>query len=81
MTASNRDIESFLLLKEMGEQKRKIERILCKYNVDTIEALERLVNERKVPEHPAYEDLLDVLALKNSMEETKSVFKALIEAY
>ncbi len=61
-------------IKEISEQKKKLEKILLKYGVKDLEEIEGKIERGELPEHPTYEDFLSALALKNYLER-KSVDK------
>ncbi len=81
MIVQNKELESFLLVKEIADQKRKLEAILVKYLVQDIREIEQKVKDGTIPEHPAYEDYLSALALQEAIDETKSVAKQVIEDF
>jgi len=57
-----------------SQLKKKLEKILSRYGVKEPEEIERKIERGELPEHPAYEDFLSALALKNYLE-GKSVDK------
>ncbi len=81
MIVQNKELESFLLVKEIADQKRKLEAILVKYHVQDIQEIEQKVKDGTIPEHPAYEDYLSALALQEAIDETKLVAKQVIEDF
>jgi hypothetical protein len=81
MIVPNKELESFLLVKEIADQKRKLETILAKYHVHDINDIEQKVKDGTIPEHPAYEDYLAALAIQEAIDETKSIAKQVIEDF
>jgi hypothetical protein len=79
MTVQNKELESFLLVKEIADLKRKLDDILEKYGVTDVNEIEQFVKDGTVPEHPAYEDFLSALSLQETLEETKNLAKQVIE--
>jgi hypothetical protein len=64
MTTTNKEIESFVLLKDISDSKKQLESILEKYQVNDPEEIEVQVREGTIPEHPAYEDYLSAIAFR-----------------
>lgn len=52
-----------IIIKEILDQKRELERILSKHKVNEPEEIEKGIEAGKLPEHPSYEDYLSALAL------------------
>ena len=77
----NNEIESFILLKEIFDQKRQFEIILQKYEVQTPDEIESKIETGEIEEHPAYEDYLSALTLQQNIDEMKSLAKQRIEAF
>jgi len=65
----------------MKEKKRnlQIERveILSRYEVNTVEGLENKIKEGVVPEHPAWEDLIEIKNIEAEIMEIESDIRAL----
>ena len=65
----------------MKEKKRnlQIERveILSRYDADTVEELETKVKEGVVPEHPAWEDLIEIKNIEAEIREIESDIRTL----
>ncbi len=81
MVVQNKELESILLVKEIADQKRKLETILEKYGVGDARMIEQKVKEGTIPEHPAYEDYLSAIALEAAIDDTKSLAKQVIEDF
>jgi hypothetical protein len=81
MIVQNKELESFLLGKEIADQKRKLEAILAKYHVHNIHDIEQKVKDGTIPEHPAYEGYLSALALQDGIDVTKSIAKQVIDDF
>ena len=65
----------------MKEKKRnlQIERveILSRYEVNTVEELENKIKEGVVPEHPAWEDLIEIKNIEAEIREIESDIRTL----
>jgi hypothetical protein len=68
-----------IITKEIIEQKKELKRILIKYGVKDPEEIEKKIEKGELPEHPAYEDFLSALALRNNIAEMKKLVGKLIE--
>ncbi|WP_290623344.1 MULTISPECIES: hypothetical protein [unclassified Archaeoglobus] len=68
-----------IITKEIIEQKKELKKILLKYGVRDPEEIEKKIEKGELPEHPAYEDFLSALALKNNINEMKKLVGKLIE--
>ena len=79
MSALKSELIPIIVIKEILEQKRELERILSKYGVKEPEEIEKKIEKGELPEHPAYEDFLSALALKNNIDEMKKLAGKLIE--
>ncbi|MCK4397413.1 MAG: hypothetical protein KAV25_00280 [Methanophagales archaeon] len=78
MSAVKRELVPIIIVKEIIDQKRELERILSKHKVKEPEEIEKKVAEGKLPEHPSYEDFLSALALRSNIEEMKKLASDLI---
>nr|AAU82357.1 hypothetical protein GZ17A3_19 [uncultured archaeon GZfos17A3] len=76
MSAVKRELVPIIIVKEIIDQKRELERILSKHKVKEPEEIE--IEEGKLPEHPSYEDFLSALALRSNIEEMKKLASDLI---
>ncbi len=74
------ELVPIIIIKEIFDQKRELERILTKHKVNDPEELEKGIEEGKLPEHPTYEDYLSALALRNNLKEMKKLARDLIRA-
>ncbi len=72
MSALKSELIPLIVIKEILEQKKELERILSKYSVKEPEEIEKKIERGEIPEHPTYEDFLSALALKNNIEEMKN---------
>ena len=79
MTALESEWIPVIITKEIIEQKRELKKILLKYGVKEPEEIEKKIEKGELPEHPAYEDFLSALALKNNINEMKKLVGKLIE--
>ena len=65
----------------MKEKKRnlQIERleILARYGVETVKALEEKIKNGSVPEHPAWEDLIEIKNIESEIAEIESDIRTL----
>jgi hypothetical protein len=52
------ETETFLMLSKISEQKDFLKNILKKYNAKSPEDIEKMIEQGKIDEHPAYEDYL-----------------------
>jgi len=78
MSAVKSALVPIIIIKEIFDQKRELERILSKHQVNEPEEIEKGIEEGKLPEHPSYEDYLSALALRNNLEELKKLARDLI---
>ena len=78
MSAVKSELMPIIIVKEIMDQKRELERILSKHKVNEPEEIEKGIEEGKLPEHPSYEDFLSALALRSNIEEMKKLARDLI---
>lgn len=80
MAISARDsgISTLITINEIIEQKRKLEEILSKYGVKKAEEIEDKIKNKKIPEHPSYEDYLSALSFENNIRELKNATARMI---
>ena len=78
MSAVKRELVPIIIVKEIIEQKRELERIFSKHKVKEPEEIQKEIEEGKLPEHPSYEDFLSALALRSNIEEMKKLARDLI---
>ena len=67
MSTVKNELVPIIILKEISDQKRELERILSKHKVKDPEEIEKEIEEGKLPEHPSYEDFLSALALRSNI--------------
>lgn len=73
------ETETLLILSKISEQKEFLENILKKYNVKSPEAIEKMIEQGKIEEHPAYEDYLSALSYEQNIKELKEVLDSLVK--
>lgn len=56
MSTVKSELVPIIIVKEIIDQKRELERILSKHKVEEPEEIEKEIEEGKRPEHPSYED-------------------------
>jgi hypothetical protein len=78
MSVVKNELVPIIIIKEIFDQKRELERILSKHKVKEPEEIEKGIEDGKLPEHPTYEDFLSALALRNNLEEMKKLARDLI---
>jgi len=78
MSVVKSELMPIIIVKEIMDQKRELERILSKHKVKEPEEIEKGIEEGKLPEHPSYEDFLSALALRSNIEEMKKLARDLI---
>ena len=78
MSTVKRELVPIIIMKEIIDQKRELERILSKHKVKEPEEIEREIEKGMLPEHPSYEDFLSALALRSTREEMKKLASDLI---
>lgn len=65
----------------MKEKKRKLQierlEILSRYESETVERLQEKIREGKVPEHPAWEDLIEIKNIESEIREIESDIRTL----
>ena len=79
MSTLNSEWAPVIITKEIVEQKKELKKILLKYGVKDPVDIEKKIERGELPEHPAYEDYLSAMALKNNIEEMKKLVGKLIE--
>ena len=69
---------SSLALKEKKKnfQMERLE-ILARYEVDTVEELKQRIKDGSVPEHPAWEDLIEIKNLEAEISEIENDIRSL----
>jgi hypothetical protein len=78
MSATKSELVPIILIKEIMDQKRELERILAKHKVKEPEEIEKGIEKGELPEHPSYEDFLSAVALRSNIEEMKKLAGILI---
>ncbi len=73
------ETETFLILSKISEQKEFLKNILYKYNAKNPEAIERMIEQGKIEEHPAYEDYLSALSYEQNIKDLKNLLDDLVK--
>lgn len=72
------ETETFLILSKISEEKDFLKTILEKYNARNPEAIEKMIEQDKIEEHPAYEDYLSALSYEQNIKDLKKLLESLI---
>lgn len=67
------ETETFLILSKISEQKEFLKNILKKYKAKSPEDIEKMIEQGKIGEHPAYEDYLSALSYKQNIKDFKKM--------
>ena len=81
MSTLKSELVPIIIIKEIMDQKKELEKILSKHKVKEPEEIEKEIEKGKLPEHPSYEDFLSAIALKSSIEEMKKLARDLIKEF
>ena len=73
------ETETFLILSKISEEKEFLKTILKKYNAKNPEAIERMIEQGKIEEHPAYEDYLSALSYEQNIKDLKKLLDDLVK--
>lgn len=73
------ETKTFLLLSKISEQKESFKNILKKYNAKSPEDIEKMIEQGKVDEHPAYEDYLSALSYEQNIKDLKKMLDNLVK--
>lgn len=73
------ETETFLILSKISEQKEFFKNILKKYNVKNPGAIEKMIEQGKIEEHPAYEDYLSALSYEQNIKDLKKLLDDLVK--
>lgn len=73
------ETETFLLLSKISEQKEFFKNILKKYNAKSPEDIEKMIEQGKIDEHPAYEDYLSALSYEQNVKDLKKMLDNLVK--
>ena len=73
------ETETFLILSKISEEKEFLKIILEKYNAKNPEAIERMIEQGKIEEHPAYEDYLSALSYEQNIKDLKKLLDDLVK--
>ena len=73
------ETETFLILSKISEEKEFLKNILEKYNTKNPEAIERMIEQGKIEEHPAYEDYLSALSYDQNIKDFKKLLDDLVK--
>jgi len=73
------ETETFLILSKISEEKDFLKTILEKYNAKNPEAIEKMIEQGKIDEHPAYEDYLSALSYEQNINDLKKLLDNLVK--
>jgi len=73
------ETETFLLLSKISEEKELLKTTLNKYNAKNSEAIEKMIEQGKIDEHPAYEDYLSALSYEQNIKDLKKILDDLVK--
>lgn len=73
------ETETFLILSKISEEKDLLKTILEKYNAKNPEAIEKMIEQGKIDEHPAYEDYLSALSYEQNIKDLKKLLDNLVK--
>lgn len=73
------ETETFLILSKISEQKEFLKNILKKYNAKNHGAIEKMIEQGKIEEHPAYEDFLSALSYEQNVKDLKKLLDNLVK--
>ncbi len=73
------ETETFLILSKISVEKDFLKTILEKYNAKNPEAIERMIEQDKIEEHPAYEDYLSALSYEQDIKDLKKLLDNLVK--
>jgi hypothetical protein len=73
------ETETFLILSKISEQKDFLKNILKKYNAKNPLAIEKMIEQGKIEEHPSYEDYLSALSYEQNVKDLKKLLEDLVK--
>ncbi len=73
------ETETFLILSKISEEKEFFKTILEKYNAKNPEDIEKMIEQGKIEEHPAYEDYLSALSYEQNIKDLKKLLDNLVK--
>jgi hypothetical protein len=73
------ETETFLILSKISEEKEFLKITLEKYKAKNPETIEKLIEQGKIDEHPAYEDFLSALSYQQNIKELRKLLDNLIK--
>ncbi len=73
------ETETFLILSKISEQKEFLKNILKKYNAKNSDAIEKMIEQGEIEEHPAYEDYLSALSYEQNIKDLKKLLEDLVK--
>jgi len=73
------ETETFLILSKISEQKEFLKNILKKYNAKNSGVIEKMIEQGKIEEHPAYEDYLSALSYEQNIKDLKKLLDDLVK--
>ncbi len=73
------ETETFLILSKISEEKESLGTILDKYKAKNPEDIEKMIEQGKIEEHPAYEDYLSALSYEQNIKDLKTLLDDLVK--
>ena len=73
------ETETFLILSKISEQKDLLKNILIKHNAKNPDAVEKMIRQGEIEEHPAYEDYLSALSYEQNIKDLKKLLDNLVK--
>jgi hypothetical protein len=73
------ETETFLILSKISEDKEFLKTILEKYNAKNPEDIEKMIEQGKIEEHPAYEEFLSALSYEQNIKDLKKLLDNLVK--
>jgi len=73
------ETETFLLLSKISEEKELLKTTLDKYNANNPVAIEKMIEQGKIDEHPAYEDYLSALSYEQNIKDLKKILDDVVK--
>jgi hypothetical protein len=73
------ETETFLILSKISEQKEFLKNILKKYKAKSPEDIEKMIEQGKIDEHPAYEDYLSALSYEQNIKDFKKMLSDFVK--
>ena len=73
------ETETFLILSKISEEKELLKTTLEKYNAKYPEAIEKMIEQGKIDEHPAYEYYLSALSYEQNIKDLRKLLDNLVK--